>query len=123
MTALYLYGSGYFDGFCRIMKREISFHGHFIYSVFGWLNVAGIGARKGGLRVFIAFHIVFIKMLLHELFGKSESFQQKLKGDVLFAGVNDRIYLIILCLDIFQGRFGIKADKTSAGRIELAKGR
>ena len=120
VAVLYLDGGGDLDGFSRVVKRKASLDGYLIDAIFVQGDVAGIGSGETGFRIFIAFYIILVEMFLHQLFGEDKPFEQQLEGEVLFAGIDDGIHLVVFRFDVFQGCFGIKADEAVAGGIKLA---
>src|SRR6185312_4213951 len=91
-----------FYGMGHVVQRKVPFHHDFIYPVPGQIDIATVAARERCLRVFVAFHIVFIKMLLHQFFGEDETFQERGERKVLLSRVDDRKHLVVLSSDVFQ---------------------
>src|SRR5579872_2014474 len=105
VSRLHLKRGGGFDRTGHVMQCQVTFHHDVINAILVYVDMAGINAAEGGLRILIAFYVVFIEMLLHQFLREDEPFQQCGKSQILLAGIDDRVDLVVLPPDIFQGSF------------------
>src|SRR5258708_3417409 len=122
-AALHFQDSRHFHVAAYVVERKYSFYLYGVGAVLFYIHIAGEGAREGRLWIFVALDIILIKMFLHQLFGEDKSLQKQTKRQVLFFDFDKRIDLVILCLNVFHVRHGIKTEESGPCEVLLAKGK
>ena len=61
------------EGLSKSQRIDLALDGHFLMTILVKVHVVHDLSLEFGIRIFIAFEIVFIEMLLHQAFGKLKS--------------------------------------------------